>query len=384
MDRGQYSNLLEVFAARPDPRKARGKRPSWGLIVTLIGAALVSGERGLRAMSQWVGERREELCEALHPPRRRLPSDATLRRALRVLDVADLEARAAALVRATPATAPRPGDVPEPLGLAMDGKKINGANAHGAQVHLLSLTRHDDARVVRQREVAAKSNEIPAAPQLLAGLDLTGVVVTMDALLTQRAIAAQIRRQRGHYLMVAKENQPTLHAAIARIFTEGVIPWPTDHAAQHTTVERGHGRVETRTLERTAALNDYLDWPDVGQVLRRTYHAVNCQTGAVWQEVHYGLTSLPAATSTPAQVERLWRGHWTIENRVHYVRDVTFGEDAGQAWVGNTPHALATLRNLLLALLRAHGRTNIADALRHYGAYAHRAIALLAASPPRL
>src|SRR4051794_35016324 len=158
MDQGEYSNLMDRFAALPDPRQARGKRHSWGLILTLVGAALVSGERGLRAISQWVGERQEELCEALRPPRRRLPSDATLRRALRVLDVADLETRAAALLRATPTPATCPGDVPEPLGLAMDGKEVNGANAHGAQVHLLSLTRHDDARVVRQREVAAKSN----------------------------------------------------------------------------------------------------------------------------------------------------------------------------------------------------------------------------------
>jgi predicted transposase YbfD/YdcC len=303
---------------------------------------------------------------------------------LRVLDVADLEARAAALLRAAPPGPADPAVPPEPVGLAMDGKKVNGANAHGAQVHLLSLTRHADARVVRQREVAAKSNEIPAAPLLLAGLDLTGVVVTTDALLTQRALAAQIRRQHGHYLMVVKENQPALHAAIDLLFTGGVPPLPSDHAATHTTVARGHGRVETRTLERTAALNDYLDWPDVGQVLRRTYRAVNRKTGAVWQEAHYGLTSLPAASSTPALVERLWRGHWTIENRVHYVRDVTFGEDAGQAWVGNTPHALATLRNLLLALLRDLGWRNIADALRHYGAYAHRALALLTAQPLRL
>jgi predicted transposase YbfD/YdcC len=381
MDQGEYSNLMDLFAALPDPRQARGKRHSWGLILTLVGAALVSGERGLRAISQWVGERREELCQALCPPRRRLPSESTLRRALRARDVDDLEARATALVRALPPAAAAPS---EPVGLALDGKKVNGANAHGAQVHLLSLTRHDDARVVRQRAVAVKSNAIPAAPQVLAGLDLTGVVVTMDALLTQRAIAAQIRQQRGHYLMVVKENQPALHAAIDLLFTGGVPPWPTDYAATHTTVARGHGRVETRTLERTAALNDYLDWPDVGQVLRRTYHAVNRKTGAVWQEVHYGLTSLPAATSTPAQVERLWRGHWTIENRVHYVRDVTCGEDAGQAWVGTTPHALAALRKLLLALLRAHGWANIADALRHYGAYAHRALALLAASPLRL
>jgi predicted transposase YbfD/YdcC len=384
MDQQQYTNLMEVFAALPDPRQARGKRHAWGLILTLIGAALVSGEHGMRAIGQWVAERREELCQQLCPPRRCLPSDSTLRRALRVLDVDDLEARAAALMRTLPA-APRPAAPPGPLGLALDGKKVNGANAHGAQVHLLRLTRHDDARVIRQRAVAVKSNEIPAAPQLLAGLDLRGTVVTMDALLTQKVIAAQIRRQGGHYLMVVKDNQPSLVAAIDTLFTGDCPPLPGDHLARHTTVDKRHGRLETRTLERSAALNAYLaDWPGVGQVLRRTCHAVLLKSGTVRQEVTYGLSSLPAASTTPALLERLWRGHWTVENRVHYVRDVTFGEDAGQAWVGNTPHALATLRNLLLAVLRAHGWRNIADALRHYGAAAHRALALLGACPQRL
>jgi predicted transposase YbfD/YdcC len=381
MDQQQYTSLMEVFAALPDPRQARGKRHAWGLILTLIGAALVSGERGMRAIGQWVAERREDLCQQLCPPRRRLPSDSTLRRALRVLDVDDLEARAAELIRALP-SAPHPAAPAGPVGLALDGKKVNGANAHGAQVHLLSLARHDDARVVRQRAVAVKSNEIPAALPLLAGLDLTNTVVTMDALLTQQAIARQIRRQGGHYLMVVKDNQPSLVAAIDLLFAGGCPALPADCLARHTTVDKRHGRLETRTLERSAALNAYLDWPDVGQVLRRTCRAVLQKTGAVRQEVTYGLSSLPAASTTPALVERLWRGHWTIENRVHYVRDVTFGEDAGQAWVGNTPHALAALRNLLLAILRAHGWRNIADALRHYGASAHRALALLGACLP--
>lgn len=98
-------------------------------------------------------------------------------------------------------------------------------------------------------------------------------------------------------------------------------------------------------------------------------------------EVSYAITSLPAATTTPAQLEALWRGHWTIENQVPYVRDVTFGEDASQVWTGHAPEALASPRNLLLTVLRRHGWANIADALRHYGAYAPRALTLLGALP---
>ena len=117
-------------------------------------------------------------------------------------------------------------------------------------------------------------------------------------------------------------------------------------------------------------------------MLRRTDHAVELKTGRVRHAVTYGLTSLPAAATTPAEVERLWRGHWTIENRVHHIRDVAFGEDANQARAGSTPQALAALRNALLSLLRCLGWRSSTNALAHYGAYVPRALHLLHA-PPR-
>lgn len=381
MDQEQYSSLMERFAAMPDPRQARGKRSAWSLILALIAAALVGGARGVRALSQWSSERQAELLAVLGGARRRLPGATTVRRALRAVDVADLEARARALGGPLAPVAPAAGGPPPLVGGALDGKQVNGANAHGAQVHLLRLPRHADACVLRQRAVAAKTNEIPTAPQLLAGLDLTNVVVTMDALLTRHAIATRIRQQHGHYLLVVKDNQPTLAADIALAFDGHCPVVPGDYFATATTVGKQHGRLETRTLDRTAALNDYLTWPGVGQVLRRTCHSVILKTGRVRHEVSDAITSLPVATTTPAQREALWRGHWSIENQVHYVRDVTFGEDVGQVWVGNAPEALAILRNLLLTVLRRHGWTNIADALRHYGAYAPRALTLLGALP---
>ena len=380
MDRGQYSSLAAMPADVPDPRMARGKRHAWALILTLVGLALASGARGMEAIVRWVAERREELARELQPPRGALPSGSTLRRALRALDCDALERRVATFVAALPTTAPEE----RWRGLAIDGKAVRGANAHGAACHLVSVVRHADGYVLQQAAVGAKTNEITAVPALLAGRDLVGCVVTMDALLAQRALARQIVAQGGHYLVVVKANQPTLYEALAEAFAGGYPIWPGDHRARCRTVSKGHGRLETRTLERTAALNDCLPWPRVGQVLRRTYHAVLLKSGAVRHEVTYGLTSLPAAETAPAEVEQLWRGHWTIENRVHYIRDVTFGEDAGQVRAGIAPQALAALRNALLSLLRAVGWTNIADALRHYGAYAPRALHLLGALPARL
>jgi predicted transposase YbfD/YdcC len=394
MDRSEYSSLAEALADVPDPRKARGKRHAWPLILTLLGAALLSGQRNVRAIGQWVAERREELCALLEPPRGRLPSVSTLRRALRDVDVVALERQVAAFAQGLPgpadaasppaAGAPEALDPPHWVGLAVDGKAVRGANRHGAAVHLVGLVRHTDAVILGQVRVAAKSNEITAVPRLLAGRALRGTVTTMDALLTQRALAGQIRRQGGHSLMLVKENQPELHAALHRLFTEPPPPLPSDCAEVYTATEKGHGRVETRTLERSAALSGYLDWPDVGQVLRRTYRAVERTTGLVRAEVTYGVTSLGPREASAAAVEALWRGHWTIENRVHYPRDVSLGEDAGQVRAGSAPQALAALRNGLLGLLRRLGWANIADALRHYGAYAPRALRLLGALPAGL
>ena len=177
--------------------------------------------------------------------------------------------------------------------------------------------------------------------------------------------------------MIVKENQPALYAAIELLFQMPPPPTAAYHVDQVTTIEKGHGRLETRTLERSCALNGYVDWPEVGQVLRRTCQRIILKTGVVSEEVTYGITSLGWQEASAAQLEVLWRGHWGIENKVHYVRDVTMGEDAGQIPVGQAPHALAALRNGLLSLLRSKGVTSIADALRHYAASVQETLVLI-------
>jgi predicted transposase YbfD/YdcC len=390
MDAPQYTDLRAALSAVPDPRQRRGRRYPWPVLLTLIAAALVSGQQGMRAIGQWVAEHAEELAPLLGLAPGRVPSAATLRRAVRAVDVAALEEQIGRFVAGLPAPpAPAPTTAPPPVppawvGLALDGKAVRGANRHGAQVYLVSLVRHDDGRVLGQLAVADKSNEITAAPRLLARRDLTGTVTTVDALLTQRGLARQIRDQGGHYLMVVKANQPELLAAITTLFARPPAAIAADAAESVATCDKGHGRLDLRTLERSAALNGYLSWPGVGQVLRRTCQRVELTTGAIGEEVSYGVTSLPPAAASAAQVEALWRGHWTIENRVHRVRDATWGEDASQVRQGHAPQALAALRNGLLSLLRALGWTQIADATRHYGAFAQRALQLLTTSPARL
>lgn len=368
MDRAEYTSLAAALGDVPDPRAARGQRYPWTLLLVLISAAVASGQPHGRAISQWVREQAEPLRAALdwHAPH--WPSEATLRRALRDLDVSALEA---CVRQVTPARA-------RVVGQALDGKTVRGARRHGQSVHLVSLVAHSGA-VLAQTAVADKENEIVAAPLLVAGRDLRGTLTTMDAVHTQRTFAELIGEQGGHYLMVVKDNQPSMAQAITTLFADA--PWLShERAAEyavHRTVDKGHGRIEIRTLEASPSLNAWLDWPGVGQVLRRTCRRIDPRTGAFTEAVMLGITSLPFAASRVARIEAFWRGHWSIENTVHYVRDVTFGEDRGQAHTGATAHALAALRNAILTLIRATHWRYVADAIRHYAAAPHRALELI-------
>lgn len=375
MDQRKYMTLAQALADVPDPRKRRGQRYPWTLLLILVSAAVASGQRHGRAIGQWVQEQAEPLRSALGWRGEALPSEATLRRTLRAVDLEALEQRLSQF-SAPLAEAAGPSGW---QGLALDGKELRGVRAHGRIVQLVSLVRHDGV-VLAQTAVEEKSNEIVAAPALLEGRDLRGQVATVDALLAQQKLARQIRQQQGHYLMVIKENQPQTYQAIALLFAEPPMGRTAAESVVRT-VDKGHGRLEWRTLEASSALRGWLPWPDFQQALRRTCRRRIVATGEVSEEVSYGITSLAVHQANAVVLERLWRGHWTIENRVHYPRDVTLGEDAGQAYRGNTPQALAAIRNALLGLFRRHGWASIADAIRHYGASADRALALIGAVP---
>jgi len=386
MDQEEYTTLMDVFQGIPDPRKARGKRYPWLYLLTLIGAALASGQQTAHAIAHWVILHEPELLERLQPPRNSMPSESTIRRALHGVDICILERRLTGLAQYLAATGPKQGTIKTETGQvlqgqALDGKEVRGVRAHGEKLHLLSLVQHESGRTLTQMSVETKTNEITAAPALLRDRDLSGTITTMDALLTQKPFAQQILDQNGHYLMVVKRNQGNLYDAIALLFDDP--PWlPREKEAEsqvHRSVEKGHGRLEKRTLESSHTLSDYVDWPSVGQVMRRRYERIRLKTGEVSAATTYGITSLPHTEVGAAGLEQLWRGHWTIENRVHYVRDVTMGEDANQTHTGNAPHVLAALRNAVLNLFRHHSWNNIADAFRHYNASVSRALALIGA-----
>jgi hypothetical protein len=177
-----------------------------------------------------------------------------------------------------------------------------------------------------------------------------------------------------------KANQPDLLETLTAAFaTDGVSPWERKLVARErqtaVATTKAHGRLETRTLTRSTALRDYTDWPELAQafqlVRQRTWR------GKTTTETAYGITSLPPDQADADRLLRLTRQHWGIENRVFYVRDVTFGEDHCRVRTGAAPMILSTLRNVTLNLLHGQGVPNIAAALRRHAAHPHEALALI-------
>jgi len=385
MDSSQYSTLMDALTAIPDPRKCRGKRHGWIMLVTILLAGLASGCQSARAIAHWARLHADEL-QALLPVVQRIPSASTLLRTLRQIDGVLLDRLVATYTAGLSITTNHDGCIVtcqgEVLqGQALDGKTVRGASAHGDKTHLVSLVQHGSAVTLAQTEVAAKQNEITAAPTLLQNRALGGTVTTGDALLTQRALAQLICAHGGHYLMIVKRNQRQLWEDLDLLFRIPAIPADQEVWDRATTVTKGHGRLETRTLECGTGLVDVLDWPGLAQVARRTCERVAIKTGKRTQEVSYGITSLAPADVRAPQLEMVWRGHWTIENRKHYVRDVTLGEDRNQMHTGNAPRVLATLRSGLIDLWRWKGWTNIADAVRDCAASVQRTLTLIGALP---
>jgi predicted transposase YbfD/YdcC len=289
------------------------------------------------------------------------------------VDRDDLEARlgtwAESVVASTPAASA--GEV----AVALDGKTLRGSQKQGAPgVHLLSALSHHVGLTLTQQAVDAKTNEMTQVETVLRQLVLKDRVVTMDALLTQRHVAQAIGDEGGDYVMIVKENQPQLHADIELVFT---LPPAGDRQETARTVDIGHGRIEQRNITTSEALVGYSDWPGLAQVFELGRHVIMQKTGQERVEVVYGVTSLSAERATPGRVLDLVRGHWSIENKSHWVRDVTFDEDRSQVRCGSIPQVMAALRNTAIGLLRWAGHTNIAAACRRLAAQPAQALALI-------
>ncbi len=315
-----------------DPRSCRGLRHDLGFVLGVVTAAtLTAGHDSVTAIAQWAAA-----------------ADGWTR------DVT--------------------GPADPPVAVAIDGKSVRGAVAGGGHMpHLLAVATHDGI-VLGQREIPCKGSEIFEVAPLVADLDLTRKVVTVDALHTQRTTAAHLVADKdADYVMTVKANQPKLLAAC-----QATLTGASHGFTEHTTSGRGHGRTEQR-ITRAAPITDSsgIDFPHATQVFRVVRHTGGLDGQRTTKEVAWCVTSLTADQAGPDKLGAYLRGHWSIENSVHYVRDVTFREDASTLRTGTAPAAMAIIRNLVITAFRLTGWVNIAAARRHYAHVTHRTLDLL-------
>ena len=379
------ADLRDHLAVVPDPRKRRGVRHTVGSILTIAAAAVAAESRSFTAIGEWAADASQKVLALLGVRRDqqgvyRAPDEATVRRVLQAVDPDAVDAAISAWLAGChpePTTQPTPEPADEPVhdlpllpAVAVDGKTLRGTCGRDGTggVHLLAAMTHKSGFVVAQVQVVDKTGEVAWFAPLLDHIDLTGMVVTADALHTVQAHARYLVSRDANYVFIVKENQHRLYTLLDS------LPW--HHIPAHTTTNTGHGRHERRTIQ-TQPAPENIGFPHTAQVFLIERYITNTTTGKTSAVAVLGITSLTTHHTDPTQLARLVRQHWEIENRLHWIRDVTYHEDASQIRTGNAPRVMASLRNLTITAFRHAGHTNIAAALRTMTRDANRPLTLL-------
>lgn len=373
----EKGSVYDRLCKLTDLRSVHGKRYELAAVLTIVVLAKLCGEDKPLGIAEWANHRKEELVKLLCLNWSRMPHHNTYRR---ILAHKVYEQEVAQQVGEYNQQGQH-GDV-----YALDGKARRGMCKKDEEGREYGLSVYDveQAKVLSQVEVGRKENEISKAPQALKSVEISQKVVTADALHTQRGLSTQILEAGGDYVLPVKENQPQLYKNIQALFAPdnpkpGFGKIPTDFITAYK-VNKGHGRIETRTIITSEMLNAYVAWPGLAQVYRLERHFQWWRQGRCYRtscEVEFGITSLTRQQASPLRLLQIRRAHWGIETGLHYRRDVTLHEDATRMTVGNIGKVMASINNLVLALIRQAGFHNAAQARRWFAAHLSDAFALL-------
>jgi predicted transposase YbfD/YdcC len=361
--------LTERLQTLTDKRQARGVRYPLDVLLLVAILARLAGYTRLEPMADWARLRARELATLLGLKRTSMPHQSTWSRVFgSAVDLDQLEHLLGQFFREQQATSEVPAR--GRIVLAVDGKSVRGTIPSGQTrgLHLVCAYLPGAGVVLTQVAVDRKENEIVAVPKMLAKLDLTGVVVVGDAMQAQRALSTQVVEDGGDYLWFVKENQPSLLANLELLFERPRLAkgWsdPRSDFRTVTQVEKGHGRLEQRTITVSRMLHEYLDWPYLDQVFRLERRV--WERGKATVEVRLGITSLPPEVASANRLMEVARAEWGIENGLHYRRDVTLKEDACQVRRGQAPQVLAALNNAVVGIVLRSGECNLAAAQRAF------------------
>ena len=378
---GQVINLGSLYnrlGRLQDKRKAKGKRYTLATILVGMFLAKLCGEDKPSGIAEWVAYRGIWIAQVLGLKRKSMPSHHTYRRTLAdIVDAKEFEA----LAREQHLHC---GEAGYQVVVSMDGKILRGTIDLDVSdgLCLLALYLPGEGITLAQIAIESKQSEVSAAPTLLGWVDLRNKVVIGDALHTQRQISIQIGKAGGNYVWTVKGNQPQLLQDLQDWFdpTVQLLPGmgcPPKDFRSATVTNKGHGRIETRTLTTSSQLNDFLDWPFLQQVFQLERIITFFKTGKTRCETIYGVTSLSAEQASPSQLLHMLRSYWHIENSLHYPRDVTLHEDQTRFKKHSAAHNMAILNNLVLALIATSDFPFIPSARRFFAAHPDHALALL-------
>lgn len=370
-------SVYEGLCKLTDIRKAKGKQYALEMVLLIVVMAKLCGEDKPLGIAEWAQHRQEEIVQLLCLNWVRMPSHHTYRRILAHKVYAEEVER---LVREYNQQGNH-GKV-----YALDGKAVRGMRKKDEEgnEYLLSVYDVEQAKVMVQVEVGRKENEITKAPKALQMVEIAQKVVTGDALHTQRGLASQIVDAQGDYVLPVKENQPQLYKNIQALFAPeypkpGFGKIQTDFLTDQR-VNKNHGRIEMRRITTSEMLNAYAAWPGLAQVYRLERHFQWRRNGHCYRtssEVEFGITSLTRQQASPLQVLQIRRAHWGIETGLHYRRDFTLKEDVTRMTSGAMGKVMASLNNLVLALIRQADFQNAAQARRWFAAHLSETFALL-------
>ena len=386
-------DLVDHFAVIDDPRHQPWVEHPLAAVLVLCSAAVVAGMRGFTAIAGWVADTPPGLLREVYArcgKPEAVPSKGTIWQVITHTDAAAVDAAVGLWLAAragidiaveTPEEPDRGDEADRPWAngptevadqrddtdddeteqpprvvLAVDGKRVCGArDADGNAPHLLAAATHDQGLVLAQIDVHHKTNVIPMFAPLLDTLNIAGMLITADCLHTQRNHARYLHKHDADFVFCVKDNQPGLFAAL------DALPWK-DVPVTHTTTNRGHGRIETRTLQVMPAPPD-LPFPHVQQVFLVERTVTDLAGTPLSNVAILGVTSLNDKRGTPAIIAEAVRGQWKIE-ALHWIRDTIYREDDSKTRTKSGPRIMASLRNLAIGALRLHGRTDIAEATR--------------------